>query len=71
VTKGVEEIQLISALAELDAAVAAGEVTGDNLARWKAEGEALTLDELAGFTLAALQGSQYQPRLQETGNSNA
>jgi hypothetical protein len=47
--------QLIdSMLACFDAAVAAGEISTEELAERKAQGEAMSLDELAEFTLAAL-----------------
>lgn len=46
--------ELGTVLARLDAAVVAGEISADELARWKAEGAAMSLDELAQFTLQAL-----------------
>jgi len=42
-------------LQRLEAAVDSGEITAEDLAAWSAEGEALNLDELAGFALAALE----------------
>ena len=41
-------------LARLDTAVASGDISADDLAQWKAQGESMSLDELAEFTLKAL-----------------
>ena len=40
--------------ARLDSAVASGAITADEPAQWRAQAEALSLDELAQFTLDAL-----------------
>ena len=42
-------------MARLDAAAASGEISPEELAHWKAEGEAMNVDDLAHFTLAALK----------------
>jgi hypothetical protein len=41
-----------------EAVASSDRITSDDLARWQAEGEAMTLDELAEFTLAALREAQ-------------
>jgi tetratricopeptide (TPR) repeat protein len=50
----IPERQLEQARTCLDAAAASGEISAEQLAAWQAEGEALSLDELAQFTLDAL-----------------
>jgi len=41
-------------LQRLEAAIDSGEITAEDLAAWRAEGEALNLDDLAQYVLAAL-----------------
>lgn len=48
------------ALTRLEAAVDSGEITTGELAQWRAEGEALELDELAQYVLTALHEPQLQ-----------
>ena len=43
------------ALARLDSAVASGEISAEQLTAWKAEGEAMSLDDLAQFALDELE----------------
>jgi len=51
-----DDLQLISpGHARLEDAVASGEINAGQLSAWKAEGEALSLDELAEFVQAALE----------------
>ena len=51
-----EDLQVANdAGARLDAAAASGEISAEQLAAWKAEGEAMSFDELAEFVLAELE----------------
>lgn len=43
------------AITRLEAAVESGEITAEDLAAWRTEGEALNLDDLAQYVLAALR----------------
>jgi len=62
-----EDLAVInSGLARLDSAAASGEVSTEQLAAWKAEGEALSLDELAGFVQAALNEALEADNAQST-----
>src|SRR5207248_2846619 len=56
----VEQQTANAARARLDAALAAGEVTADELVQWQAQGAAISLDELAKFTLAALEEARNE-----------
>jgi hypothetical protein len=44
----------------VDSALESSELDGNQHARWKAQGEALNIDQLADYAIAALQAGQVR-----------